>query len=307
MSAIPQGRWEQFVRILRDAVSEPTERHPTVRLWTASGLTSLISEIRDKHREALRTTFPRAQQVIRKLIEIGWLHAIPVVPSKERPTFYLMDMEATGQEWIDPLELLQAARPHGVVSYLGALSVYELTTQIPAFFHIGRLIEGRPPETDSSATAPFERNPLGTELFRVGDIPCFESKRFHALTPGVQLRTIGPRTTYRITTLEQTLLDTLLQPQRCGGEAVVFEAWEQARNRCDWERMALHLASIARDTLTRRVGAILDQFEIRATATALANYLAEVQGRISPATPGIPVLPGLAYPSHDSTWRVYVP
>jgi hypothetical protein len=40
------------------------------------------------------------------------------------------------------------------------------------------------------------------------------------------MRVVSPRTWLRITTLEQTLLDTLLQPLRCVGEAVVLEAWE---------------------------------------------------------------------------------
>ena len=41
---------------------------------------------------------------------------------------------------------------------------------------------------------------------------------------GVQTRYVNEKSRYRVTTLEQTLVDTLHRPHSCGGPAVVFEA-----------------------------------------------------------------------------------
>ena len=47
------------------------------------------------------------------------------------------------------------------------------------------------------------------------------------------MRAYGPRAQIRITTLEQTLLDSLYKPFLCGGPEVVFEAWQDAVDRLD--------------------------------------------------------------------------
>ena len=52
----------------------------------------------------------------------------------------------------------------------------------------------------------------------------YSNKRDVSLVPGIQFRVVSPRCWLRITTLEQTLLDALMQPVRCGGEAVALEA-----------------------------------------------------------------------------------
>lgn len=304
---IPTHRLEPFLRMLGEQVSRPSEDYPTVRVWSASRLRSLLSQVRQENRAKLLSTFPRPQEIIPHLLSIGWLHEIAVVPAKEKPTFYLMDMEASGEPSIDPVELLQAARPKGVVSYLGALSVYELTTQVPAFYHIGRLSDEVPPEIEPETGPPSGRNPLGSELFRYGSVSCLETRRSRKLTPGVQLRVVGPRTWLRITTLEQTLLDTLLQPQRCGGEAIALEAWRHAHERCDWDRMASHLETIARDSLSRRVGAMLQVQGIRSNETRLSAHLEKVRARVGATTPSLPLLPGLSFPAWDAIWSIRIP
>ena len=61
-----------------------------------------------------------------------------------------------------------------------------------------------------------------------------------------------------MTTLEQTLLDTLHKPWSCGGSSVVFEAWERGVPLLDEERTAEYLMKIGRFDLTRRGGYMLD-------------------------------------------------
>ena len=103
-----------------------------------------------------------------------------------------------------------------------------------------------------------QRSPLGTEIFRFDEVPYYVTRRDASLAPGIQLRVVSPKTWLRITTIEQTLLDTLLQPVRCGGEAVILEAWEKGVKDMDMDRMAEHLTKIQREDLDRRVAAVLD-------------------------------------------------
>ena len=299
--------WQSFVPLLADAVSSPTAKHPTTRVWKDTELINLVKGITRANRDVLKTTFPAGDMVLARLERMGWLRQLPLAEKLTERTLYLMDLQATQDATVDPLEALLAFLPPGVISYFGAISFHQLTSQIPAFFHIGRLIDGLPPESTGPAKAN-DRNPLGTALFHYDGVPCYETKRFRGLTPGVQMRVMGPRTSYRITTLEQTLLDAILQPQRCGGEAVAFEAWEQAAERADFDRMADYLQSIGRNSLLRRVGAMLEMIEgPKVGSEKLRQMLNAVKERIGTNDELIPLLPGLNYGQPAASWRVLIP
>lgn len=248
---------------------------------------------------------------MRRLESAGWLTPIKVKATKSRVRLYLMEASAAKNQPVDSYELLQAYLPAGVVSYFGALAFFSLTTQTPPFYHIGRLLSGEPQEPPLDLPSPskraVKRNPFGTELFRFEGTIYYETRRYRALTPGIQLREVGPRTWLRITTLEQTLLDTLLQPTRCGGEAVIFEAWDKARDTFDAERMADHLIQIGREDLWRRVGAVLNLVGAKVDGTSLADGLHKVRARVNRDSPEIPLLPGLHFTDRDGEWLVRVP
>lgn len=312
-----QKRWEFFLRLLREAVAQPTEEHPVVRCWKSTELISLIGSIVNKHRKILLYTFPTAKEVVKRLTAMGWLRPVSGIQSTiERLSFFFMEMDTAGSEVFDPLELLQAYLPSGVICYLGALSIHELTTQTPCFFHVGRIrrssnvddISVFQPDASLDGKAEKKRNALGTEIFRFDGAVCYKTNRYAAYTPGVQMRIIAPRTWLRTTTLEQTLLDTLMQPVRCGGEAVVFEAWERGLERYDTAQMAEYLEKIGRRDLWRRVGAMLDILGAETTGTQLDAGLKKALVSISTQNEDeIPLLHGLEFSNLNKTWRVAVP
>lgn len=305
--SIPIEIWQRFVSLLADAVSRPDEKHPTVRVWKDTELINLINGIALASRADFKTTFPPGNEILKQLERAGWLRRLALVGNVTGRTLFLMDQEAARDEAVDPLEVVQALLPSGVISYFGAISFHELTNQMPAFFHIGRLVDGHPPESTTPAK-PKERNPLGTELFGFEGVRCYETKRYRGLTPGVQMRVIGPRTWYRVTTLEQTLLDAILQPLRCGGEAVVFEAWGHAMERVDFDRMAEHLQAIGRDSLLRRVGAMLEMTGVEVKAdSGLGRLLITVESQPLNEAQRISLLPGLGYRHTAGKWGVLVP
>ena len=96
--------------------------------------------------------------------------------------------------------------------------------------------------------------------------------------PGVQDRRYGPRGRFRITTYEQTLLDTLHKPQNCGGPAVVLEAWQEATisGRLDEQRLLSYLTQMDYPSTSRRLGAML-QLMNYTPGDELTNYLDRVK------------------------------
>ncbi len=140
-----------------------------------------------------------------------------------------------------------AYEPSGVVCYFSALAFHSLTSQMPSHHHVALLTVpsrmggakevrqdekeevlrqetvAKKPDTDK--TTRSKANPLGKVIFSLLDIPYYLTRRTKRLVPGVQNRSNGPRSQFRITTYEQTLLDTLYRPQKSGGPAVVLKAW----------------------------------------------------------------------------------
>jgi hypothetical protein len=309
-------RWEVFLRTLGDRVSAASEKNLTARCWKLSTLLREIRTITKSNQAVLRTTFPPAHVVIEQLKRMGLIHSIKVQSPNdaELNDFLLLDMEAGKGETIYPLELLQAYLPDGVVCYFSAINYYELTTQVVAHHHVARL---NPPRSKNSlatvdATKPageaVERNPLGTEIFHFEDVGYYLNKRDASLVPGIQVRVVSPRCWLRITTLEQTLLDALMQPVRCGGEAVALEAWETGVKQIDADRMGEHLTKIQRDDLDRRVGAVLEMIGANFAASTLGQRLNAVRDRvITEDVPEIPLLAGFEFPELNKTWKVRTP
>ena len=311
-------RWEVFLRALAERVSVANDSNLTVRCWKLSTLSSEIKAVIKANQKALRATFPTARGVIDQLKRMGWIHPVTVQSPKDAAAleFLLLDMEAGKGDPINPLELLQAFLPDGVISYFSAINYHELTTQLVSHHHIARITPAKPQKMVESGTAlepgpktdAVERNPLGTEIFSFEGVGYYSNRRDASLVPGIQTRVVAPRCWLRITTLEQTLLDGLMQPTRCGGEAVVLEAWETAVKQMDAERMADHLEKIQREDLDRRVGAMLEMLGADFESSALGRRLNIVKDRLmTQAVPELPLLAGLEFSASNQTWKIQTP
>jgi hypothetical protein len=247
-------------------------------------------------------------------------------------TFYLVEIGASLGSKIEPSELMMAFRPTGIICYFSAVSLHSLTSQMPTHHHLAILTKpdplagdpARPQEVaidrspeQSAVQAPeastevrSKPNPLGRAAFSYEGIPFYLTTRSRRLLPGVQERTNGPRGRFRITTLEQTLLDTLHKPQNCGGPAVVLEAWQEAvaSERLDEERLVAYLTQMDYPSTTRRLGAMLHRLEYT-PGDELGGYLTQAKESIdrSSAYSQISLLPGFKYSTVDEDWRVCLP
>lgn len=152
------ARWTLMFRELKKEVAKPSTEHPTARVWRQSDLTSVITNIHKREMDELKSTFPPAKDVIARMLDIGWIQKISLESNtdKKPPSLFLLDMEATEEEFPEPWELLQAFKPAGIICYLGAASFHELTTQVPTFYHIANL------RTPSPSYNPEEVQPSET-------------------------------------------------------------------------------------------------------------------------------------------------
>lgn len=309
-------RWEFFLRTFGERVSVASEEHLTVRCWKSSNLQRQIASITESNKEILRTTFPPAHAVIDQLKRMGWTSSLTVQhpAGAESDEFIFVGLQSGRDEPISPLELLQAYLPDGVVCYFSAIGYYELTTQLVAHHHIARL--GKPKvakdikggTTTKPGRQAVQRNPLGSEVFRFADVGYYLNRRDVSLLPGIQLRVVSPRCWLRITTLEQTLLDALMQPLRCGGESVVLEAWENGVRQMDPDRMAKHLRRIQREELDRRVGAVLEVVGADVGGSDLGRHLLAVRNRLEAVEiDPLSLLPGFEFPEMNPAWKVRIP
>lgn len=324
---------EPLLAALLPRLAAATEARPMVRCWSESGLRAELVAIGKELKER-GVTVPAAPQLIAWLSQIKLAHPVAVEAAAEgwRTRFFTLSLEqADGGADVHPIELLQAYAPRGVICYFTALSIHALTTQPPSHHTIAELVTmparaeaasaarvartapGAGPEDGSTSgldggrrpPSPPRRtfNPLGSRLFDYQGVPYYESKRDSRRMPGVQRRYLDARAMYRITTREQTLLDTLHRPASCGGPEVIFEAWRTAVEDLDEKQLGDALVAIDDPDLFRRTAAMLALVE-HDVGAALQTLLRRHE---DPNAARIPLLPGLDYGRLNDRWKVLVP
>lgn len=215
----------------------------------------------------------------------------------------------------DPMEILRAAVPSGVICYFTAVTHHSLTTQHPPFHHIARPTRSElrsDAELASSTRSASSRceatdappvDRLGTLLFSFDERRYYVTNRDARRMPGVKTLFLHPTACVRITSLAQTLVDTMHRPLSCGGLAVIYEAWETAieTHRLHVDELSAILQEIGDERATRRVGYMLD-----AHGVGLGESLLEARRAARAAEP-IALFPGIACAHVDGRWNVLTP
>jgi predicted transcriptional regulator of viral defense system len=217
----------------------------------------------------------------------------------------------TDPDSLDPIDLLMALEPTGVVCYFTALVVHQLTTQIPVHHHVARLVWRNPkrealalrePATDTVA-APTRK--LGTLRAQWRGVSYYSTQRDLSKVVGISVQYMNDRLRCRVTSLEQTLLDTLLRPASCGGPPQVFEAWEAARRQAQPDKLLALLERIDHPELWRRAGYMLEdqRFPLGPDQQARLDQMERQAGNALP----VPLLPGLPYTHPSRRWQLLLP
>jgi hypothetical protein len=314
-----QAYREAFLAHLSRNLAVPTSEWPTVRCWVGLALDRIFRQVRDQLAAEGMASDVSYRSLLEWICRLGLASPLPV----EGASIYLIEIGASTEAEIDPLELLMTGKPSGVICYFSSLAFHSLTTQLVEHHHVAELRQTSPgpqseraeresPKKSETATFSGNRSPrgFGTLLFRYRGVPFYGTRRSARLVPGVQSRAYGPRTQIRITTLEQTLLDTLYKPFHCGGPEVVFEAWQEgiASRRVDEERLAEYLRAMNYPATARRLGTLLE-FLGSAPGDELKQLLDRCQEAIDRDSPfaRISLLPGIAYQNLNERWLVNTP
>ncbi len=309
-----QAYRDEFLCRLNQALSVPTAEWPTVRCWTKSAFNKLIRQVKDDlAAEGMETRLSHHAL-------LDWVCRLRLacpIPVDENGAVYLSEIGASSSSDVDPHELLMASKPAGTICYFSAVAFHELTTQLVKHHHVAELSPSKR-EDDRSEVPPDRSRPkgpatprgFGTLLFRYQDTPFYSTRRVDRLIPGIQTRNYGPRSRIRMTTLEQTLLDTLYKPFHCGGPEVVFEAWREGMTsrRVDEERLAEYLRRMNYPATSRRVGVMLELVG-RTPGDELRRTLLDVQEAIDRQGlhARISLLPGVEYQDLNERWMVSTP
>lgn len=212
---------------------------------------------------------PSADVLIGHLVRAQILQPLEIEKeSRKSPSeLYLIGPDVAST--VHPIELLSAAVPGGVACYFTAMSFYSLTTQHPPHHHIARLradstsaarVHIRPGGETHGAPAAPSYDVLGTHLFSRGGLAYYVTSRSARWMPGVKSRFLHSTACIRITSLEQTLIDSLHRSLSCGGPPVIFEAWATALDEplADVEELERLILAIGDDRVARRVAYMLD-------------------------------------------------
>lgn len=310
---------EAFLAQLGRHLTSSSSQWPTTLCWTELSLKKLVATIRDELAERGLTPALTYAQLIEWLVRLGLAHDL----ATEGEGFYLLDLGGSEKAEADPYELMMAAKPAGIICYFSAVAFHSLSTQPVAHHHVATVVPSatspdkhvapRAPAREAapeSAAPRTARQKLGTLLFQYQGTPYYSTNRSDRLIPGLQLRGYGPRSQIRITTLEQTLLDTLSKPFHCGGPEVAFEAWREgiASERINEERMADYLTTMNYPATTRRAATMLAILEYQ-PGRALQQTFDACRNALDPDAPfaTISLLPGVDYTNLNADWLVNVP
>jgi len=288
---------------------------PNVRCASRATLISELIALRD-HLAHPGTKSISGKSMLDSLVRSGIVHPIHLNTTKDGELggeFFTIGMdEALSQ--LDPIELLQAIVPGGVVCYFTAIHFHDLSTQIPTHHHIARLVDTptkprKPAQPPPSKNSSVQRSTLGKLQFSYQSVPYYTTNRDRRRVAGIQTRYLSNKTIFSVTTFEQTLLDTLHHPFSCGGQSVVFEAWENAIENLDQHRLLEHLETINDHRLDRRVGYFLMQHLECSLEAQLQERLETAIKRslIHDVDRMVPLLPGHQYTHTDTHWRLEVP
>ena len=298
----------------------PSSKYANVRCVSKAALIRELVELRDRHSHSI-TKSMSGRALLELLLRSGVVQRVPHIEaagSQPPAQFFSIGLNEPNLE-LDPIELLQAMEPQGVICYFTAVQFHNLSTQIPTHHQVARLSKTSSPRPKASSSSPVQRtlstdtqkkrDRLGKRQFLYQGIPYYITSRKNIRMPGIQKRYYTNKTIVSITDYEQTLLDTLDRPLSCGGPSVVFEAWENGMGEFDQSRILAYLRAIKDKRLTRRVGYMLFELLQSKLDSELQRYLNRIRTELKQDQTAavISLLPGYEYshPNHD--WNLEVP
>jgi len=227
--------------------------------WRAAVLLRRASRRLSPH-ERRWTNVPASARAVHPLLEQmvqrGELRTIP-----DLSRMYEVTVPYVRDGVVEEVEILMEVHPYAALSHLSALVFHDLTDALP---------KGITAMIPSSGTAGLL--PLDTEASDWEGLALAPARVPAAILgrPVHWLRTQGARYfgadvyrphgyPVRATTMERTLLDGLLDPERCGGLQNVLRSWALARDLLDLDALVALVERFGVAVLRQRVGFVAEE------------------------------------------------
>lgn len=309
----PETRLDTFAEVILSGFSQrlaqQAESLPSTRCMARPALIRLLSNLRDD----LAIPGTRAisgDALLGILARSGLIKPIEITALSPRVSplrFYAIGMD-TDPQMIEPAELLQTHAPDGVICYFSALQLHNLTTQPAPHHHIARSRPAAGPSPAKPLTIGESAPALGSGQFRYQGVAYYVCMRDFSILRKSQQQYLHGRSKVHVTTLEQTLVDTLHRPMNAGGPSVVFEAWEAAAERANVDTLLKILLEIRDPLLARRVGFMIEQTLGPFADADLDAVHALAQRTLTTETGQLPsLMSSMPYKTIDARWQLRIP
>lgn len=310
--------------LLNHLAEGPTDDLRSVRCFRTSQFRSLLLQLNEGRQR------PSGVALEASLRQLGYVRPLRVdVGRAHRPkdAFMMAGLHNLGPPSAE--ELLQVWSPSGVLAYFTAISIHQLSTQIPPYCvlvetrsptptvrpeapqkmldHNGdqrHRDEDRPARGEDDRARHQRQHAIGQLAFTYEGMPHYISERQLPLRHSQDV-VLHPLTTGTVTTVAQTLADTLRHPIACGGPAVIVEAWENGFDIADLGELDDCLGAWGDDELdARRLGWLCESLNLELPPALAARVDAAcanlAQARIAP------LFQGLNVGAVDDRWRLRV-
>lgn len=163
-------------------------------------------------------------------------------------------------------QVIQEASPRAVFSHLTALAHHALTVQIPRSIHVTQCADRSWRHRLPLGTTPEDwadrRHPPAVQPTRIGSVRVYWHQCKGEWDFGHTVAFSQGQPIY-VTDIERTLLDSLRDPDACGGMMNVLEAWPRARESLDVPRLVEYADRFGIDVLKARAGFLLESLGLR--------------------------------------------
>jgi len=198
--------------------------------------------------------------ILNRLSKVGEL-----VPLENFPLLYRVNAPYARSGAVEEEEVLMELHPYAALSHISALTFHQMTEQLSKDIHVSI--------PDNS---PGRFLPLGTRVEDWEGVPLVRGQvadsifhrkiHWHRL---VSKRIFGTSEfdyhgyPVRVTTPERTLLDSLLQPDWCGGFVNVLRAWAGYRDLVSVNELVRYVDQFDIHLLRQRAGFLMEELGLR--------------------------------------------
>ncbi len=212
------------------------------KAFTISDLQDVFHSNKDQWRLSTRTTY---NKFLSYLIEKKQLLSINELVQIEKGSEKLIYTLENANKY----DIITSIKKNGYLSYLTALVVHELTLQIPKTYYISEEIHDtyltKNILNQENIDIAFSKEQRTTSKIYKDSV---SKERYVFIEKKMNIKNIGiiyeNSFNYPVSDIERTIIDCVVRPQYSGGIFSVLEAFRNAKNKLNLEKLDLYLDNL---------------------------------------------------------------